>query len=90
MVEAIVQRYVDRYGTRATGTNCEMKSNTKSFIARLNCSLTDELFKFASAEQKAMIACVTGDPANCIGLGGFEHYSGAYVESISAGGGAPF
>lgn len=89
LVEQIVAAYIAKYGSGATGTNCEMKSNTKSFISRLDCSLTDELFKYASHEQKAMIACVTGDPTNCMGVGGFEHYVGAHMESISAGGGAP-
>ena len=88
-VERIVAAYRAKYGSSATGTNCEMTSNTKSFIARLDCSLTDELFKFASNEQKAMIACVTGDPSNCMGVGGFEHYVGAHMNSITAGGGAP-
>lgn len=90
LVDEIVADYVDKYGIEATGTKCRMKSNTKSFIARLDCDLSDELLKFASVEQKQMITCVTSwDPYRCVGVGNFEHVYGEHMNNISGGGG-PF
>ncbi|MCY4096459.1 MAG: hypothetical protein OXG05_15220 [Gammaproteobacteria bacterium] len=56
---SLVDKYREMYGVNATGTTCEMVPNTKSFVSRLECSLSDELFRFASAEEKLSIACFT-------------------------------
>ena len=75
-VETIVKSYRELYGTSATGTRCEMTSNTKSIISQLECTLDDELFKFASKNQIYMIGCFSRRKE--IGLGscraaGLEH-----------------
>ena len=64
-VEAIVSEYVNLYGQRATGTACEMTSNTKSHVARLECTLDDEFHRFASEEHKALVGCFSGLPWMC-------------------------
>ena len=75
-VEAIVKTYRENYGTLATGTRCEMTSNARSRIARLECTLNDELFMFATANQTHMIGCFSNRGE--LGLGmcratGLEH-----------------
>ena len=75
-VEAIVESYREMYGTQATGTRCEMTTNTKSYISQLECTLDDELFKFATANQINMIGCFS--TRRDLGLGmcraaGLEH-----------------
>lgn len=57
--QSLVESYRDMYGVNATGTKCEMVPNTKSFVSRLECSLSDELFQFASVDEKLSIACFT-------------------------------
>lgn len=59
-VAAIVADYVSLYGSGATGTECEMTANTKSLIARLECTLDDEFYRFASDDVKAVVGCFSG------------------------------
>lgn len=59
-VAALVSEYVDLYGSQATGTDCEMTANTKSFVARLECTLDDEFYRFASEDAKAVVGCFSG------------------------------
>lgn len=73
---SIIDTYREKYGVNATGTACEMVPNTKSFVSRLECSLNDELFRFASDEEKHAIACFTellptGCPIQGYGLDAF-------------------
>ena len=78
-VEAIVETYREMYGTLATGTRCEMTSNTKSYISQLECTLDDELFKFATANQINMIGCFSTRPELGLGMcraAGLEHLEG--------------
>ena len=59
-VAKIVAEYVALYGSKVTGTECEMTSNTKSLVARLECTLDDEFHRFASEDQKALVGCFSG------------------------------
>lgn len=59
-VAKIVAEYVALYGSKVTGTECEMTSNTKSLVARLECTLDDEFYRFASEDQKALVGCFSG------------------------------
>ena len=71
-VAKIVAEYVKLYGRKVTGTECEMTSNTKSLVARLECTLDDEFHRFASDEQKALVGCFSGVPHLCEVVG-FNH-----------------
>ena len=74
-----VETYRELYGTSATGTRCEMTSNTKSIISQLECTLDDELFKFATANQINMIGCFSTRPDLGLGMcraAGLEHIEG--------------
>ena len=68
-VARIVAEYVALYGRKVTGTDCEMTSNTKSLVARLECTLDDEFHRFASAEQKALVGCFSGIAHLCEFIG---------------------
>ena len=68
-VASIVAEYVSKYGRRATGTECEMTSNTKPLVARLECTLDDEFYRFASEEQKALVGCFSGVAFLCEFIG---------------------
>lgn len=68
-VAKIVTEYVALYGRKVTGTDCEMTSNTKSLVARLECTLDDEFHRFASDEQKALVGCFSGVTHLCEVIG---------------------
>lgn len=84
-VAAIVADYVSLYGSDATGTECEMTANTKSFVARLECTLDDEFHRFASEDTKAIVGCFSGIRHLCE-VAGLNHIAIAQ----SAIGGGPF
>ena len=71
-VTAIVAAYVSLYGSGATGTECEMTANTKSFISSLECTLDDEFYLFASDQHKALVGCFSGVRHLCR-TAGFNH-----------------
>ena len=54
----VVSDYRQKYGANATGTQCEMKGNTKSFISRLECTVADEWHRFVSDDVKVAIGCI--------------------------------
>lgn len=68
-VASIVDEYIKLYGRRATGTDCEMTSNTKSLVALLECTLDYEFCRFASDEQKALVGCFSGVAFLCEFIG---------------------
>lgn len=69
-LEEIVMEYRRKYGTNATGTECEMTPSTRSLISRLECTLSDEWQRFASDDIKVMVGCIltpSGDDIDIIG-----------------------
>ena len=68
-VAEIVAEYVALYGRKVTGTACEMTANTKSFVARLECTIVDEFDRFASDQHKAMVGCFSGIRDLCVVAG---------------------
>ena len=68
-VAKIVAEYVALYGREVTGTDCEMTSNPKSLVARLECTFDDEFDRFASDQHKAIVGCFSGVRDLCVGAG---------------------
>ena len=81
-VSAIVDKFIATYGRKATRTACEMTANTKSFVARLECTLDDEYYLFASDDHKTVVGCMSGVRSLCVAaglnhLGGFDGTMGS-------------
>ncbi len=69
-LNGVVMEYRRKYGTNATGTECEMVPSTRSLISRLECTLSDEWHRYASDEIKVMVGCIltpVGDDIDIIG-----------------------
>lgn len=86
-LDEIVIEYRRKYGTNATGTECEMTPSTRSMISRLECTLSDEWNRYASDGIKIMVGCILTPVGDDIDIIGPEC---AYVRNPSDAGYSPF
>lgn len=86
-INSVVMEFRRKYGTNATGTECEMEPSTRSLISRLECTLSDEWHRYSSDGVKVAVGCILTPRDEFINLHGPEC---PYVQGSSGSGGSPF